>query len=214
MKWVVIGFALFLFILLWLNVKVVIEARTGVENSGLHIEVILLKSLLRREFTLKDLKAGIGEDEAVIGWRQKEEAGQGKTLDKKRPRMTVSEIRQRINEALSLRREVSRRRWLMRLMRASITVKVFQWRTVVGFDDAMYTGLATGALWSFKGWVLVLVSSMSRLKEHRIEVVPSFDARRLESVGHFEVLFRLAYLIIIAPAALILLRRAGRVRPG
>lgn len=213
-KWVVIGFALFVFILLWLNIKVVVEVRVGVENSGLHIEVILLRSLLRREFTLKDLRTGFGHGEPMVEWRQKEEASRGKTLDKDWRGLASPDIRRRLMQGMMLRREFIKRRWLGRMMRSAVKVRILNWKTVVGMDDAMNTALAAGALWSFKGWILALVSCLSRLHYHRIEVVPSFGGQRIESSCHCEVLFRLAYLMIIMPMVFILFRSVSSQTVG
>ena len=203
-RWVVVGFALFLFILLLIKIRVIVEVRVGVENSGLHIEVILLRRLLRREFTLENLKTGFDRGEAAVGWKQTEEAAQGRTLSKGWRRMVSPDIRLGIQQALMLRREIKKRRWLARIMRSVFNVKVVNWRTVVGLEDAMYTALAAGALWSFKGWMLALVSCLTRLHEQRIEVVPSFGGRMVESICHCEVLFRLVHLLVVVPAVAIL----------
>ena len=104
-RWVVVGFALFLFILLLIKIRVIVEVRVGVENSGLHIEVILLRRLLRREFTLENLKTGFDRGEAAVGWKQTEEAAQGRTLSKGWRRMVSPDIRLGIQQALMLRRE-------------------------------------------------------------------------------------------------------------
>jgi hypothetical protein len=217
-KWVVIGFALFLFILLLVNIRVIVEVRVGAENSGLHIEVMLLRRLLRREFTLRDLKTGLDRGEPAVGWKQTEEAARGKRLAEGWRSMASPDIRWRLRQGLILRREIKNRRWLSRMMRSTVNRKCLNWRTVMGLDDAMYTALATGALWSFKGWMLALVSCLSRLHKPRIEVVPDFGSRKMESTFHCEALFRLAFLLVIMPVVYVLFRRnassgaSGRVQ--
>lgn len=211
-RWVVTGFALFLFILLLIKIRVIVEVRVGVENSGLHIEVILLGRLLRREFTLEDLKTGFDRGEPVMRWKQTEEAAQGRTLSKDRRGLASPDIRLGIKQALMLWREIKQRRWLARMMRSAFNVKVINWRTVVGLEDAMYTALAAGALWSFKGWILALVSCLTRLHEQQIEVVPSFGGRMVESICHCEVLFRMVHLLVVVPAVAILFLRIASPR--
>ncbi|MGE5544656.1 MAG: DUF2953 domain-containing protein [Bacillota bacterium] len=210
-KWVVIGFALFLFILLLVNIRVIVEVRVGVKNSGLHIEVILVRRLLRREFTLEQLITGFDRGEPAVGWKQTEEAGRGKRLAEGWRSMTSPEIRRQFRQALTLRREIKRRRWLSRMMRSAINTKNLNWRTVVGLDDAMYTAMTAGVLWSFKGWVLVLVSCLSRLHNRQIEVVPYFGGRKVECTFHCEILFRLASLLVIMPVMYILFRRTSSI---
>lgn len=207
--WIIRGFALFLFILLLVNIRVIVEVRVGVENSGLHIEVILLRRLLRREFTLEDLKTGFSGREPAVGWKLKEEAGGGKGLAEGWRGMESRDIRQYIKQGLMLRREIRQRRWLMRTMRSAVNIKILKWRTVVGLDDAMYTALTVGALWSFKGWVLALLSCLGRLHKQQIEVAPNFGGRKVESTFHCNVLLRLAPLLVIMPVVYVLFRRTS-----
>ena len=205
-KWVAIGFALFLFILLLVNIRVIVDVRVGVENSGLHIEVILVRRLLRREFTLEQLIKGFDRDEPAVGWKQTEEAGRGSG------RLTVGEAwrcrkPKAIKQGMMLRREIKRRSWLSRMTRSAVNIRMIRWRSVVGLDDAMHTALTAGTLWSFKGWILALASCLSRLHRQHIEVIPDFDRRRVETTFHCEISFRLAHLLVIMPVIYILFRR-------
>lgn len=207
--WIIRGFALFLIILLFINIRVIVEVRVGVANSGIHIEVILLRRLLRREFTLEDLRTGFDRGEPAVGWKQTEEADRGKRLAESWRGIASPEISTQLKQGLMLRREIKKRRWLRWIMRSAVNIKNLNWRTVVGLDDAMQTALTVGALWSFKGWVLALVSCFSRLHKQRIEVVPNFNGRKVECTFHCDILLRLAYLLVIMPVVYILFRRTS-----
>ncbi len=213
-KWVVIGFALFLFILLLVNIRVIVEARVGVENSGLHIEVILVRRLLRREFTLDQLITGFDRGEPAVGWKQTEEAARGKRLAQGWRSMALPAIRKQIKQGMMLRREIKRRPWLFRMMRSAVNIRMIRWRSVVGFDDAMHTALTAGTLWTLKGWILALLSCLSRLHRPQIEVVPNFDGRRMESIFHCEISLRLAYLSVVIPVTYFLYRRTTSLPDG
>lgn len=76
----------FLLILLLVNIRVIVDVRVGVGNSGVHIEIILVRRLLRREFTLEQLIKGFDRDEPAVGWKQTEEAGRVSG------RLTVGEV--------------------------------------------------------------------------------------------------------------------------
>jgi hypothetical protein len=206
-KWMAIGFALFLFFLLLVNIRVIVEVRVGVENSGLHIEVILVRRLLRREFTLEQLIKGFDRDEPAVGWKQTEEAGRGKRPADGWRSMALPEIRRQFKQGMMLRREIKQRSWLSRMTRSAVNIRMIRWRSVVGLDDAMHTALTAGTLWSFKGWILALASCLSRLHRQHIEVIPDFDRRRVETTFHCEISFRLAHLLVIMPVIYILFRR-------
>ena len=56
-KWVlIIGFTLFVVLMLCYSIKVIVEVRIGAENSGLHIEVSLLQGLSKR-FHSKEIQS-------------------------------------------------------------------------------------------------------------------------------------------------------------
>lgn len=84
----------------------------------------------------------------------------------------------------------------------------------MGFDDAMHTALTAGTLWTLKGWILALLSCLSRLHRPQIEVVPNFDGRRMESIFHCEISLRLAYLSVVIPVTYFLYRRTTSLPDG
>lgn len=63
------------------------------------------------------------------------------------------------------------------------TCKRFAWHTVIGCGDYAATGMATGALWVFKGLLYGYLSRILRISSsgHKIRVVPDFDRPRFDS---------------------------------
>lgn len=206
-KWVAIGFALFLLILLLVNIRVIVDVRVGVGNSGVHIEIILVRRLLRREFTLEQLITGFNRGEPAVRWKQTKEAAGGKRLAEGWRSKALPDIRAQMKQSTMLRREIKRRPWLSRMMRSAVNIRMIRWRSVVGLDDAMHTALTAGTLWTLKGWILALLSCLTRLHRQHIEVIPDFDRRRVETTFHCEISFRLAHLLVIMPVIYILFRR-------
>ncbi len=198
-KWVlIIGFTLFVVLMLCYSIKVIVEVRIGAENSGLHIEVSLLQGLFKRDFTLKEIQS---YGSLLAKRLQREEV-----FVKDQWEVVPPNIRRSLRQGVIFYQEFSKHHFLMRMVRSTARVRIVNWRTVLGLDDAMNTALAVGVLWSFKGWILALVSCLSHPRETHIKVVPGFGDRTIESICHCEVLFRPAYLILV-PMILILLRR-------
>jgi hypothetical protein len=65
-----------------------------------------------------------------------------------------------------------------------ITIKKFEWQTLMGVGDAAHTGMMTGALWAVKGGIIGLLSHYMKLKVMpQLTVTPHFQA----SVIHTEL---------------------------
>lgn len=57
-----------------------------------------------------------------------------------------------------------------------VTIQRFEWQSAIGVGDAVYTGVAAGALWSVKGAIIGVLSNYLRMKEMpKIMVQPNFQ---------------------------------------
>jgi len=214
LKWAVIGFALFVFLLLAAVIRVLVEFRIGVEDSGLRVEVTLGPRLFRKELSLEELITGLSRGGSDSGRMKAGEAETIKGPEADRPHTASRDIRRQLKQGMMLRREIKRRPWLSRMTRSAVEIRIIRWRSVVGLDDAMHTALTAGTLWIIKGWILALLSCLSRLHRPQIEVIPAFDGRRAESTLHCEISLRLAYLVVIMPAIYFLYRRTSSLFDG
>lgn len=82
-------------------------------------------------------------------------------------------------------------------------IKNMEWRTSLGADDAMMTGLGVGALWALKGMVVSIISSVIRLEKLRLDVEPDFAHERFWT--RFSGIFQLraAHIIFIGTCLII-----------
>ncbi len=58
-----------------------------------------------------------------------------------------------------------------------ISVKQFEWHTLIGIGDAAHTGVISGAIWAIKGSIIGMLSHYLNFKEMpHIMVTPHFQA--------------------------------------
>ncbi|MCL6570174.1 MAG: DUF2953 domain-containing protein [Bacillus sp. (in: Bacteria)] len=63
-----------------------------------------------------------------------------------------------------------------------VTLKKFEWETMVGVGDAAHTGMVTGALWTIKGGILGLLSHYFKVKEvPKLAVNPHFQCAIIQT---------------------------------
>ena len=47
-----------------------------------------------------------------------------------------------------------------------VSVKRFEWHSMIGVGDAAHTGMATGALWAIKGSIVGLIKSLFKIERN------------------------------------------------
>ncbi|MEH7118920.1 DUF2953 domain-containing protein [Neobacillus vireti] len=78
-----------------------------------------------------------------------------------------------------------------------VTIKKFEWQTLIGVGDAAHTGMMTGGLWAVKGGIIGLLSHYMRLKEPpQLTVTPHFQAMVLHTRLTCMFQFRIGYAIL------------------
>ena len=89
-----------------------------------------------------------------------------------------------------------------------IVIQDFEWKSVVGREDAMNTALANGILWTLKGMILGSLSGKTRINKFVLLVKPDFSQKHLESQLHCIFRFRIVHIILIT--AYILMQKASQ----
>ncbi|MCL6478928.1 MAG: DUF2953 domain-containing protein [Peptococcaceae bacterium] len=89
------------------------------------------------------------------------------------------------------------------------------WETRCGFDDPFYTGLATGIIWSFKGYLALLICShIKALTRPVLGVFPDFNRAGLAVRLSFRIASRTGYIVLTGlwmSFRLLATGRAGRI---
>lgn len=71
------------------------------------------------------------------------------------------------------------------------------WETTIGLRDADKTGLYSGSLWALKGVLLSVLSSITKLKDFRINITPDFANYKISSEFSCILRIRLVHIIRI-----------------
>jgi len=102
-----------------------------------------------------------------------------------------------------------------------MVVERLDWKSRVGTNDAMYTALSSGGLWTVKGILTGLLSSKTRLQDIDLQVEPDFDNAKLVSHLYCILKMRIVHIIFIAFYFLVLTvrgyingYRAGKADPS
>ncbi|WP_462411311.1 DUF2953 domain-containing protein [Neobacillus sp. Marseille-QA0830] len=83
-----------------------------------------------------------------------------------------------------LRNRVFKLNVIIKKFLRKVTVKKFEWQSLIGVGDAAHTGMLSGVLWSVKGGIIGLVSHFLSLKTTpQISITPHFQA----SVFHTKI---------------------------
>ncbi|MFZ5632718.1 MAG: DUF2953 domain-containing protein [Bacillota bacterium] len=89
------------------------------------------------------------------------------------------------------------------------------WETRFGFNDPFYTGLATGIIWSFKGYLALLICShIKASKRPVLGVFPDFSRAGLAVRLNCRIASRAGYIMLTGlwiSARLLVTGRAGRI---
>lgn len=79
-----------------------------------------------------------------------------------------------------------------------LVIEKLEWKTRAGSDDAMNTAILTGFLWSFKGSVISVISSRTRLQKLILNNEPDFNKPGINSCVLCILKIRIVHIIIIA----------------
>jgi hypothetical protein len=93
-----------------------------------------------------------------------------------------------------------------------ISIKKFEWHSLMGVGDAAHTGMLTGALWAVKGGIIGILSHYLRMKVMpNLSVTPHFQAAVIQSRLSCIFQFRIGHAIL-AGLKLIKFWKGGKPR--
>jgi hypothetical protein len=99
---------------------------------------------------------------------------------------------------------------IVRKFMRKVSVKQFEWHSLVGVGDAAHTGMISGALWTLKGSILGIVSHYIKLKEMpNLSVTPHFQFTIIQTRLSCIFQFRIGHAIL-AGLKLIKFWKGGR----
>jgi hypothetical protein len=91
-----------------------------------------------------------------------------------------------------------------------VSVKQFEWHTMIGVGDAAQTGIIAGAIWTLKGSIVGLLSHYLKLKQiPNLSVTPQFQLALIQTRLSCIFQFRIGHAIL-AGLKLIKFWKGGR----
>lgn len=98
-------------------------------------------------------------------------------------------------------------------LKERLCVKELEWQTRFGLNDPLYTGLATGIIWSVKEYLALIICSRIRvLKTPVICVSPDFSNAGLAVRINLKISSRTGYVILTGLLITVRLLFSGKVR--
>ncbi|MGE5415146.1 MAG: DUF2953 domain-containing protein, partial [Acidobacteriota bacterium] len=168
----------------------------------------------KREFSLERFSGGIKDGfEPYLKWQQEQEGPGGEPLAEGEKGFKLEDmslvwhrVRQGLKVFINLRSN-SVVRWMLR---AFTPFKVIEWRTAIGFGDAMETALATAVLWGLKGGAVVAIGHISPPQKVDLSVIPSFNQPVFQSEFKFIMSPKIIQIVGLAIAIWIEVKRVAR----
>lgn len=205
----VVGIAVLvlLIIILTTRVKVRLRYKRENENDDFRLQVYIWGGILKKEIiypavdverafpfpVFKILKRArqrwkiLAENSAAFDYeksarpvnRSGERARGNAGKKKKEERLGLEDIAEFTSD---WRRRLQRYRRTYKYIKNRVRLEKFVWSTMVGFDNAAETGIATGVLWALKGtFMATTINNFKATGKKELRVVPNFDNNVLKT---------------------------------
>lgn len=207
LKWllIILIILLFLFILIILTkITIYLNYHHLKDDDHLKIELRAWFGLIRYKKTIPLIK--IDEDSPSIVVKGKDEESDNTS------KITSKDIVTNLKRYREILEHVFQLNTIIRRFLKKVSVKRFEWYSVIGVGDAAITGTITGALWAVKGSIVGLFSHYFRIREMpKLMVYPNFQQviTQTELSCMFE--FRIGYAML-AGIKLVKFWKGGRPR--
>jgi hypothetical protein len=139
------------------------------DDDDLKIELRAWFGLIKYKIKIPAIKVDDNSPSIVV----ENESGTG---GKKVGQLTADGMLNHMKNYKEILRHVVQLHSIVRKFCKKVSVKQFDWHSVVGAGDAAYTGMVTGAIWAVKGGIIGILSHYFRVLEiPKIMVTPNFN---------------------------------------
>ncbi|WP_235749778.1 DUF2953 domain-containing protein [Neobacillus bataviensis] len=196
--WLSLSILLFLFILIiFTKITILLNYYHHNDNDDLKVEFKIWFGLIKYKLNVPLIKIDDNSPSLVV----KSHSHMGDSAAEN-PENTVNQITQ--NDVVSsfektkeLLERVIDLHVIVRKFFKRVTIKNFEWQTLMGVGDAAHTGMLTGAIWAIKGSIVSILSHYFRLKEMpHLSVTPHFQAAVIQTQLTCMFQFRIGYAIL------------------
>jgi hypothetical protein len=193
--WLILSILLLLFILIiFSKLTILVKYYHFNDNDEMKVEFKLWFGLIKYKIDVPLIKVDDDSPTIVVKSSRK--------MKNSEPKSSVDQIdKDDVATNLSNSKDLVKNVFGMRIIvfkfLKKVTIKKFEWHTLVGLGDAAHTGVITGGLWAVKGSIIGLLSHYLRMKDMpELSITPHFQAAVIQTqfTGIFQ--FRIGHAIL------------------
>lgn len=167
------------------------------DNDDLKIEIRIWFGLIKYKINIPLIKIDDDSPSVIVKSQEQKEQPSDKTTDKKVNQITPSDVINHLKTAKDLFEHVFNLHVVIRKFFGKVSIKQFEWHSLVGLGDAAYTGTLTGAIWAIKESIVGVLSHYLKLKEMpNITVTPQFQIAIIQTQLTCIFQFRIGHAIL------------------
>lgn len=163
-------------IILISNVRIYLHYQQKEKDNFFKIELRALFGLIKYSVDVPKIK--VDDDSPSILMEQEIQSSIAKEKLKNEAEKHVGpdDVQKSIHDIHELIEHIVHFKNIIKEFLKKIEVHQFEWRTVIGVNDAALTGIVAGALWTLKGGSVGIISHFMKLKSQPIiEITPNFQ---------------------------------------
>ncbi len=196
LKWLFIAlFALVVFLIIFIFTKIKVFLNYEHHNDDDHFKMQFraLFGLIR--YTLEFPLIKIDDNSPTIIMKQKK-SGAGSTGNSVK-QFTYEDLLNSIHNAKELLLNIVSLNIIIRKFLRKVSVKEFEWHTVIGIGDAASTGMITGAFWAIKGGIIGFISHFLKLQAvPNMTITPQFQFAVSQTKLSCMIQFRIGHAML------------------
>ncbi|MDQ0196991.1 DUF2953 domain-containing protein [Neobacillus ginsengisoli] len=204
-------FLLFIFILIiFTKLTISINYYHHNDNDDLKIEFKVWFGLIKYKINIPLIKIDDNSPSVIVKRKKPKEQPADETKDKNVNQITPGDVINTLKTVKELLHQVFNLHVVIRKFFSKVTIKQFEWHSMIGIGDAAFTGTLTGALWAIKGSIAGMLSQYLKMKEMpNLTITPHFQLAVLQTRFTCIFQFRIGQAIL-AGLKLIKFWRGGR----
>lgn len=204
------GILLFTFLLLSIPLEIRLRYGREGERDQLGLYLLFWPSLgFRLRVFMLDFKTSLRKP--VLYYRAGQEKGGGTGTETKK--IVLPDAGEIAGLFLFWKDVLSRISPALNYFKSKLIITGLTWKTLFGFGDPFYTGMAAGIIWSAKGFLVsALYGQLKAAKAPALEVVPDFNRDILSAHLDFRLSTRAGYAVIAGLRVLATLLLNGQAR--
>lgn len=210
--WLLIALIILFFLLLviiFTKLTVIINYYHHNDNDDLKIELKIWFGIIKYKINVPLIKIDDNSPSVVVKGNTHMGNSSGES-DEMEQQITPNKVKNRVKDFKEILDHVSHTYVIVRKLLQKMTIKQFEWHSLLGVGDAAITGVATGVLWTLKGSIVGMLSHFLQLKKMPVlSVTPHFQFAVIQTRLTCIIQFRIGYAIL-AGLKLIKFWKGGR----